>query len=315
MEEKKTEFCDVCDYPIENPSHPEYVCMCKGDSRIKERRADRFNKGKVRFDLVPKYPLKQIAKVMTKGAEKYAPYNWMKGMPWSECEASLRRHLEAYADNEDFDYDQKCEGCKSGNCTKHSGLYHLAHVAVNAMFLIQYYRSHPEFDDRPKGYLKKPKIALDIDEVVCGWLQGYKAKTGKETIASYWDNSYGMGADLEMLSKDKEFWLNLPCIRKPDFIPHAYVSSRGIPVEWTKEWIEKVGLPTRPVYHVNWGASKVAVLKNMGAEYFIDDRFENFVEVQNAGICAFLMDAEHNQHYDVGYKRIKELKLKEIVRY
>jgi hypothetical protein len=265
-----------------------------------KERADRHNKNKTRFDLVPKYALEQIAKVMTKGAEKYAPYNWAKGMPWSECEASMRRHLEAYASGEDFDPE--------------SGLYHLAHAAVNAMFIVEYYRSRPEFDDRPKGYLKIPKIVLDIDEVVCGWTEGYRKHTGKTLASGYWDSSYGVSADLKELAKDKEFWLGLPCIARPDFIPHAYISSRGIPVEWTMEWIEKNGLPTRPVYHVDWNHSKVDKLKEVGAEYFVDDRFENFVEAQKAGVCSFLMDAPHNQHYDVGYKRIKELKLKNIIR-
>lgn len=263
-------------------------------------RADRFNTGKTRYDLVPKYPLEQIAKVMTRGAEKYAPYNWAKGMPWSECEASLRRHLEAYALGEDFDPE--------------TGLYHLAHLAVNAMFLIDYYRSNPQFDDRPKGYLKTAKIVLDIDEVVCGWTTGYEQKTGKQLKKGYWDSSYGVSKDLLELAKDKEFWLGLPCIARPDFTPHAYVSSRGIPVEWTQEWIEINGLPTKPVYHVDWNTSKIDVLKKIGAQYFVDDRFENFVEAQQAGICSYLMDAPHNQHHEVGYKRIKELKLKNIIR-
>jgi len=42
-------------------------------------------------------------------------------------------------------------------------------------------------------------------------------------------------------------------------------------------------------------------------EAYVDDRFENFVELNNAGICCFLFDAPHNTRYDVGYKRIKSL--------
>ena len=37
------------------------------------------------------------------------------------------------------------------------------------------------------------------------------------------------------------------------------------------------------------------------------ERFKNFVELNNAGICCFLFDAPHNRRYDVGYKRIKSL--------
>jgi hypothetical protein len=260
----------------------------------------RFNTGKTLYHLIPPYPLEQIAKVFTKGAEKYAPNNWKKGMPWSEVEGSLIRHLEAYRSGEDFDSE--------------SGLYHMAHVAVNAIFLIDYYRSNPQFDDRFKSYLQLPKVVLDIDEVVCGWAQGYKQHTGKDIQSTYWDSRYGFSKELGELAKNKEFWINLPCIRKPDFVPHAYVSSRSIPVEWTQEWLEKNHLPCRPVHHVPFDASKVEVLKSLGTEYFIDDRFENFREATQAGICTFLMDASHNQHYNVGYRRIKDLQLKNIIR-
>lgn len=260
----------------------------------------RFNSGKNQIQLIPEYALEQIGKVMTKGALKYAPNNWRKGMPWSEVEGSLQRHLALYKSGEDFD--------------KESGVYHMAHVAVNAMFLIDYYRSNPQFDDRYKPYLNQRKIVLDVDEVVCGWAQGYREYTGHTLAANYWDSQYNTGEELNKLATNKEFWLGLPCIRRPDFVPHAYVSSRGIPVEWTMEWLEKNQLPCRPVVHVPWGASKVEELKKLGAEIFIDDRFENFSEAMRGGICSFLMDATHNQFYDVGYRRINDLKIRNIVR-
>lgn len=270
-------------------------------SEQNEERALRYNANKTRFDLVPNYPLEQIAKVMTKGAEKYAPYNWQKGMPWSECEASMLRHFYAYKSGEDFDPE--------------TGLYHLAHAAVNLMFLVDYYRTNPQFDDRRQSYLVQPKIVLDIDEVVCDWAKGYSEYTGNEVSARYWDSCYGMGDSLDILAQDKNFWVNKLKVKQyPDFIPHAYVSSRSIPVEWTKEWLEKNGLPCRPVVHVPWGASKLAELQKLGAEIFVDDRMENFITAQSGGITTFLMDASHNQHWDVGYKRIKDLKLRNIIR-
>ena len=48
-------------------------------------------------------------------------------------------------------------------------------------------------------------------------------------------------------------------------------------------------------------------VKSLGQQ-FVDDKFENFVELNKNGICCFLMDAPHNQRYDVGHKRIKSLK-------
>ena len=93
-----------------------------------------------------------------------------------------------------------------------------------------------------------------------------------------------------------------------NFEPHCYITSRSIPKEWTEEWIDKNGFPTMPVYSVGFGESKVEVAKKSGIDIFVDDRYENFVELNNGGICTYLFDAPHNQRYDVGYKRIKSLK-------
>lgn len=263
-------------------------------------RAIRHNKDKLRYDLIPEYSIRQVARVMTHGSFKYAPNNWRKGMPWSEVEASLRRHLEAYKAGEDFD--------------KESGLYHLAHLVANGLFLLDYYRSNPQFDDRPKPWLNQKRIVLDIDEVVCDWQGGYREFTGEPLTGYYWDSQYNTPEKLQELAQNKDFWLNLKVLNRPDFVPHAYVSSRGIPVEWTKEWIEKNDLPCRPVIHVPWGASKVEELLKLKADIFIDDRIDNVVDAQKAGITSFLMSASHNQHYEVGYRRINDLRIKNIIR-
>ena len=96
----------------------------------------RYNQGKPRFDLIPSDPLEDIARVLTMGADKYEKDNWRKGMPWSQCTASLMRHMNAFNRGEDLDTE--------------SGLPHMAHVAVNAMFILEFMRTHREKDDRWK---------------------------------------------------------------------------------------------------------------------------------------------------------------------
>jgi hypothetical protein len=266
----------------------------------KKEEATRYNEGKIRYDLIDDYALEQMAKVLTKGAEKYEEENWRKGMKWSKAEASLKRHLAAYKEGEDFDHE--------------TGLYHLSHAMVNLMFMVNYYRTHPEYDDRRKSYLTQPKITLDIDEVVCKWQAGYSARFDCAIDPRYWNQSYVLPANLALVKEEKDFWVNLEAQNHPDFEPHAYVSSRSIPVEWTQEFIVKNGLPAAPVYHVPFGESKIAVLKEIGSEIHIDDSFRNFKECEENGITAFLMDAPHNQHYNVGYRRIKDLKIRNIIR-
>lgn len=266
----------------------------------KKKRADRFNHGKIRYDLESTYAKEQAAKVMTFGLEKYGKDNWTKGMPWSEAEASLRRHLEAYASGEDFDPE--------------TGIYHLSHVRVNADFIVDYYRSHPEMDDRKKYYLTQPKITLDIDEVVCSFQKKYSERFGTPIDPKYWDQSYGIADNLALVKDDHAFWVEMEVLHRPDFTPHAYVSSRSIPVAFTQAFLEKNGLPCRPVYHVDFGESKIEVLKRIGSEIHIDDSFRNFKECEENGITAFLMDAPHNQHHNVGYRRLHDLQIRNIVR-
>lgn len=266
----------------------------------KKELAKRFNEGKIRYGLIPKYANEQLAKVFTLGALKYGEDNWQKGQKWSIIEESLRRHLEAYAAGEDFDPE--------------TGIYHVTHIAANAHLLAEMYRKHPELDDRPKSYLTQPKITLDIDEVVCSWQQGYSERFGCSVDPKYWDQSYAIGGNLDILAQDKDFWVNLKVKHRPDFTPTAYVSSRSIPIAWTEEFLEKNGLPCRPVYHVPFESSKIEVLKQIGSEIHIDDSFRNFKECEENGITAFLMDAPHNQHHNVGYRRVKDLEIKNIIR-
>jgi uncharacterized HAD superfamily protein len=257
----------------------------------------RFNEGKTRHDLVPQFAQEQYAKVLTKGSEKYAERNWEMGMKWSKVTASLKRHTAAFERGEDYD--------------KETGLLHTAHIMCNAAFLTEYYKIYPQGDDRPHNYLNKLKIGLDIDEVICDWTGAWCEKFGYD-IPENWNFSYDNKEHFDSFSKEEleDFYLNLKSkIPSKDipFEPHCYITSRSVPLELTKKWLIKNGFPTMPVYSVGFGVSKVEVAKESGIDIFIDDRYENFVELNNAGICTFLFDAPHNQRYDVGYKRIKSL--------
>lgn len=255
----------------------------------------RYNNGKTRYDLLPTYAQEQFAKVLTKGSEKYAERNWELGMSWCSVTASLKRHTAAFERGEDFD--------------KETGLLHTAHIMCNAAFLTEYYKIYPQGDDRPHLYLKIAKIGLDVDEVLADWV-GHWTKYHNQPIPEAWSFDREISNKFTKLKDDKDFWLSIPVKTQPSqipFEPHCYVTSRSIPKEWTEEWLDKNGFPTVPVYSVGLGESKVDVIKKSGIEIYVDDRFENFVELNNAGICCFLFDAPHNQRYDVGFKRIRSL--------
>lgn len=255
----------------------------------------RYNSGKPRFDLIPTFAQEQFAKVLTKGSEKYAERNWELGMKWSSVTASMKRHTAAFERGEDFD--------------KETGLLHTAHIMCNAAFLTEYYKIYPQGDDRPHEYLNRAKIGLDIDEVLADWVNHWTSHHQQE-IPETWNFDRHINGKFEILKNDKDFWLSIP-VKTPaseiHFEPHCYITSRSIPQEWTEEWLDKNGFPAVPVYSVGLGESKIEVAKKSGIDIFVDDRFENFVELNNAGICCFLFDAPHNQRYNVGFKRIKSL--------
>lgn len=82
-------------------------------------------------------PMHEAAAVLKYGTAKYAPFNWAKGMPWSVCVGCAARHLEhilCFSEMEDTE----------------SGLPHIGHLACNLIFLIQFHRTYPEGDDRPR---------------------------------------------------------------------------------------------------------------------------------------------------------------------
>lgn len=269
------------------------------DKKLEEapKTALRYNEGKPRYDLLESYALEQLVKVFTAGSKKYADRNWEKGMSWSKMIASLKRHLAAFEKGEDFDPE--------------TGLSHMSHCAWNAMGLVSYTKLYPEGDDRPHNYLTNKRIGLDIDNVICDWTKGWGQHHSITERPACWHFSYENSqrfANKEMLN---DLFSKLPRQIEPEelpFEPVAYVTARSIDESITKKWLEDNGFPCVPVYTVPFGASKVEMIKKAGIEWFIDDSFQNFVELNNAGICCFLYTAPHNERFNVGYKRIKDFK-------
>lgn len=288
-------------------------------------KAKRYNKGKNRMELIPSRPLKLIGDVYTKGAHKYSVYqdkegnkilgkdipleevhnyeliesgadNWRLGQSWMECLGSVKRHLLSFEEGEDFDPD--------------INTYHLANAAWGIIMLLEQYRTHPQLDDRHHNYLKRPKIGLDIDNVICDWTKAWGERYDITTRPTSWQFSYLNRSRFTNTPKEEleAFYKTLPVQNEPHRIPFepcAYLTARSIDESVTKEWLENNGFPTAPVYTVPFGASKVEAAKKAGIEWFIDDSYDNFVELNKAGICCFLYDTPHNARYDVGYKRIK----------
>ena len=292
----------------------------------KKPQGKRYNKGKTRYALMPDKPLKYIAEVYTRGAHKYSVYeddegnkilgkdipleeaykykiiedganNWRKGLPWMEAYDSVERHLRAYKVGEDFDPEL--------------ATYHLANAGWGILALLEFYETHPELDDRLHRYLEPKKVGLDIDGVLADFVGHLTSVTGHDGhVPQHWNDPI-VREQFDIVKGDPQFWLDIPPLMKGSDVPwevHCYITARSIDPEVTKAWLDKHHFPHAKIYCVGNGESKVDVARKAGMDLFVDDSYDNFVELNRNGICTFLYDAPYNQRYPVGYKRIKTLK-------
>jgi hypothetical protein len=101
----------------------------------------RANEGKPLLHLIPPEAIWELGKVLTRGAKKYAPRNWEKGLTFSSTYDSLQRHLTKWWGGEENDDE--------------SGLHHLTHALCNVVFLLTFVRRIDKgklpktLDDRP----------------------------------------------------------------------------------------------------------------------------------------------------------------------
>lgn len=89
----------------------------------------KYDSDKLQYTLIPPLALKEVARNLTIGLKKYPERNNWKKVPNAQERYldALYRHLEAHRAGELFDPDSSVPN-----------MYHLAAVAVNAMFLLEF---------------------------------------------------------------------------------------------------------------------------------------------------------------------------------
>jgi len=251
----------------------------------------RFNKDKVRLDLIPSTATKSLGEVLTIGAKKYADRNWENGMSWTSVLASLKRHLLAIEEREDFDSED--------------GLLHIEHLLANAAFLNHFYRTYPEGDDRPYRSIKPRRIGLDLDGVICDFTNGVSKIT--KVSSDHWD----LGIEVkDILGKvDEEFWMSLEPLfsgSELSFAPACYITHRkNFDPEIGLKWLKKHNFPLANV--ISTDKPKSIIAKQHDIDIFVEDNYDNFIELNTNGIFCLLMDQPYNRKYNVGYQRIYSL--------
>ena len=101
--------------------------------------AKKFDEGKPGYSNIPRLALLEVAKVMTYGANNYGKYNYSGKIESSRLTDALERHLNKYMMNEDID---------------ELSYHHIAHVAANALMLLDNILTKNIVDNRNKIYVK-----------------------------------------------------------------------------------------------------------------------------------------------------------------
>lgn len=138
----------------------------------------------------------------------------------------------------------------------------------------------------------KLRIGLDIDDTICDFLGPYFRRFGLPKKDS--DITKNV---TRILVKDKDFWMNLPIIHRPDFIPTLYCTKRVHSKNWSKQFLEENDLPVAPIYQILCQRTSKAPGIKGRVDVFVDDSISNFIDLNLNGIPCLLMDSSHNQRW------------------
>lgn len=153
------------------------------------------------------------------------------------------------------------------------------------------------------------RIGLDIDGTIADFDSAYLNRFKK------WPKyNWAISRNVEhILIKERDFWLNLPILRMPNFTPRLYCSSRVNNKRWTKKYLKDNGFPDAFLYQIpGYKLSKYEVLKGR-VDVFIEDSLKNFIDLNSKGIPCLLIDSPSNQDwgpigriYNLNYDEIEQ---------
>lgn len=153
------------------------------------------------------------------------------------------------------------------------------------------------------------RIALDLDDTIFDFLGAYK-----ETFPG--DNNLlnvNITRNVFLLRKNKKFWENLPLLEIPNFEPAIYATKRINNKNYTRNCLNKYGLPIKPIYQIYTQTdNKVRIIKGH-CDVLVDDSEFNCYQALKVGFPAILITRPHNINSDYPY-RVNKLDFNEIVK-
>ena len=136
------------------------------------------------------------------------------------------------------------------------------------------------------------KIGLDCDDCILSFWEEYIKLFPKRNQS---DNE--ITKNVRRLMYNKEFWINLPVLHKPNFNVRLYCTKRINPKAHTKEWLEKNNFPIAPIYQMLYQHGNKATMVKGKVDVFVDDSIHNVIEMNLSGVPCLLIDSPNNQSY------------------
>lgn len=153
--------------------------------------------------------------------------------------------------------------------------------------------------------IKELRISCDIDGCLADFNTGYLNRFKK------WPKyDWAITRNVKyILSKERDFWLNLPVLNTLNFTPKLYCSARLNNRNWTKKYLEENGFPKAPLFQVpGYNLSKARTLKGR-CDVHIEDSIKNFLDLNSKGIPCLLYNTSD---YESPVLQIKSLDKDEI---
>lgn len=144
---------------------------------------------------------------------------------------------------------------------------------------------------------KKLKIGLDIDDCLAGFWDAYCQYFEVDKYPKRLEDKIITRNVERILKYDRNFWLNLPVINRPDFIPELYCTKRVNNKQWTKLWLKLNGFPDRPVYQMQYQYGNKADLIKGRVDVFVDDSLRNVMQMQASGIPTLLYHTDRTKDF------------------
>lgn len=157
---------------------------------------------------------------------------------------------------------------------------------------------------------KRIRIAADLDQTVFDWISAHEKRFGC-SLSTMKDEA--ITEQVNTLKNDREFWVGLELLEKPDFVPELYCTKRVNKKSFTKVSLKKHGLPDRPICQISSQKANKASYIRKKCDVLIDDSWFNVKQCLDAGFPALLITREHNKHIKTPY-RVNHLKYQEIAK-